>query len=825
MSNFDLDEMTQLAIRAGVTELTLGRSQNIVVDHVLYGAILTYDRFSRSLQDAGVNVRALKANTARQFPKLSIMTPNPVFEERLLRGIQHVAKQNNGVVSLTMLLLWILRNRPQSLILNDIENQSVSIDAVATYLDSASSESSEEEALTIPDELAPFTVDMTAQAQSGMYDRAIGRDPEIQEILVTLAQRRSPNPILIGEAGVGKTAIVEEIACRIIEGSLPSLSGNTRLVSVNLGGAVAGTMWRGEFERRMQAWIQYAEANPNVIFFVDEAHILVGAGNMTHGADAANMLKTALDRGRMRVIFATTPTEYQATIERDPALSRRLVPIFVDEPSPHVLNEILSAQAQDLGRHHRVTISNEAVAAALRVSRFITGRNPAAACKILDRAAAYASLTAQQGTNQDRVQSLNDAFERALSDGDIAQALEIQNELTRILGSEASAAPVTITARHIVDEVARLTGIAPELIDGRTSDVVQNVRKVLHESIIGQDPAIDAIANALNRRILGVSTDERPIGSFLFVGPSGVGKTETARMLAHALFGDPDAVIHIDMASLKYGHAVSSITGAPPGYVGYDDPTPLDTVRRKPYQVILLDEIEKADPSVVQMFLQALDQGRIQMNNGRVVDLRNCIIIMTSNAGSDYKRTSPLGLARGSHHDDAVIPEALQETFRPEFLGRIDAIVPFQPLTYEHLKDIAQKMTHRIARRIAERRGIEIEAALDDAAASLLARIAETPAFGARTLRRIIESGVGPVLYEAVNNADAHRCTVTIELHDDNAYRPLVSQRGHPLNVTTIISDLQKCLTATVHHDRSVTSSPVSASPSQPPSHGRWSRR
>ena len=799
MEHVDLDPSLRLAVEKGTAFLTIGYEQKVVADHVLAGAaLISFEPFVRALRQVGIDPNRLVENVRQGFRRQtfygSMMEADPNLRECMQRAIDPAS----GRIGLGAVLLEILRKNPPSLVLKEVQAQGVRIDALIGALETELRQSATtgDENDDIPESLRPFVIDMVALAAGGKYPPVVGRDEEIAQVLVTLAQRYTPNPILIGNAGVGKTAIVEEIARRIASDDIPSMRG-VRVLSVSIGGAVGGTMLRGQFEQRIQDLIAFCRRNPNVVLFIDEAHMIVGAGNALHAADAANMLKTAMDRGDIRAILATTPGEYQVSIENDAALARRVVPVHVGPPSHNALRTIMRAQAQSLSDFHRVTIRPDAIETAIRLSRFMVGDNPSASVAVLDRAAARASVFRRSNAGVD----IEAEIAQALANGDVERATRLFEQLGEGGAERPEERPV-VTSGDIVNEVAQATGIAPELLDGRASDLVDRVDRVLRESIIGQPDACDAIVRALSARILGVSSDSRPIGAFLFVGPSGVGKTETAHALAQALFGDSEAVLKIDMAGLHDAHAMSSLLGAPPGFVGYDQPTPLDAIRRRPYQVVLLDEVEKASPAALLAFLNALDCGSIQMANGKSVDVRNCIFIMTSNAGTGYQQSAPIGLV-GDRQPDDDLPQAIKDAFRPELLGRLHAIVPFRPLTQEHLADIARLMVRSMAKRLADR-NVAVDLQLSDRAATLLATVAQSPAFGARTMRTVIETAIGPKvlgLLSARGSDTPLSCVIDIVGEPG----PAGAQRGGSArNVQAVIEMVKDRVVVSAIGDRSV---------------------
>ena len=640
--------------------------------------------------------------------------------------------------------------------------------------------------------LKEFTRDLTADARAGKLDPVIGRDSEIQRVIQILSRRTKNNPCLIGEPGVGKTAIAEGLARKIVLGDVPDDLLDKRLLSLDLSGMVAGTKYRGEFEERIKKVLEEVQKAGNVILFIDELHTIVGAGSAEGAVDAANIIKPALGRGEIQVIGATTLNEYRKYIEKDAALERRFQPVQVGEPSREASLEILKGLREKYEQHHKLHITDEALEAAVNLSaRYINDRFlPDKAIDLMDEAASRVRMEAEElspelKSLEEKINALVKDKEAAIAAQDYEKAAQLRDieknyrdqvELEREKRKKNSAQHRPVTEEDIAAVVSGWTGIPVTRLTEDEGERLLHMEDTLHKRVVGQDEAVKAVARAIRRGRVGLKDPKRPIGSFLFLGPTGVGKTELCKSLAEAMFGDENAMIRIDMSEYMERHTVSRLIGSPPGYVGHEEGGQLtEKVRRKPYSVVLFDEIEKAHEDVWNVLLQILDDGRITDSQGRTVDFKNTVIVMTSNIGAKALTAAgaKLGFSseeRGSDPDaetafqrakDTVMAE-LRQTFRPEFLNRIDDIIVFRALTQEDIQEVARRMLNTVSARM-ETMGIHLDAS--DEAVAELAKEGFDPKYGARPLRRAIQSKVEDAVAEKMldgtfQTGDTARLTV-----------------------------------------------------------------
>ena len=620
--------------------------------------------------------------------------------------------------------------------------------------------------------LSQFGRDLTKLAKDGKIDPVIGRQKEIERVIQILSRRTKNNPCLIGEPGVGKTAIAEGLALKIVSGEVPELLKDKKIYSLDLTGMVAGTKYRGDFEERIKKVIDEVKNAKDVILFIDEVHTLIGAGSAEGAADAANILKPSLARGELQIIGATTIEEYRKHIEKDAALERRFQPVMVDEPSQEEAIEILKGIKDKYEAHHKVKITDEAIESAVKLStRYIGDRYlPDKAIDLVDEAASRVRLRSytapsdlkeleekKKSVEAEKLSAVNaQEFERAAALRDEERKLDKEIKDKRENWHDmAGKSHDEVTPADIADIVSSWTGVPVTQLSTEESDRLLHMEDELHRRIVGQDEAVEAVSRAIRRGRVGLKDPKKPIGSFIFLGPTGVGKTELCKALAAAMFGDENAMIRLDMSEYMEKHTVSRLIGSPPGYVGYDEGGQLtEKVRRKPYSVVLFDEIEKAHPDVFNMLLQILDDGVLTDGQGRRVDFKNCIIIMTSNVGAKLisQKQKAFGFAAGAKEleqnekeiKDAVMGE-LRNTFRPEFLNRVDDIIVFQRLTKDNIKEIASRLLAVLQKRVED---MDIEVAFSDEAVSKIADAGFDDVYGARPLKRAIQSRIEDALSE-----------------------------------------------------------------------------
>jgi len=637
--------------------------------------------------------------------------------------------------------------------------------------------------------LSKYSVDLTDLAREGQLDPVIGRDLEIRRVMQTLTRRTKNNPVLIGDAGVGKTAIAEGLAQRIVSGDVPESLQGRRVIALEMGSLVAGAKFRGEFEERLKAVMdEIRQAAGEIVLFIDEIHTVVGAGAGEGSLDASNMMKPALARGELQTIGATTPNEYRRYIESDPALERRFSPVWVDEPDTETAIEMLETLRPRYEQHHGFTIEQSALDAAVQLSaRYISDRLlPDKAVDLIDEAAAKnrienESMPSYLKDMQQSLQRLDDEEESASVRSDYESAANAKAEKLRLnekyqdaLGEWRKTHEVreTVTDEDIASLIAERTGIpVARLVEGEGERLL-NLEERLHSRVIGQDQAVEALADAVRRARAGLKDPKRPIGSFIFLGPTGVGKTELARALAEFMFDDEDNMIRVDMSEFQERHTVSKLIGAPPGYVGYDEAGHLtEAVRRRPFSVVLFDEIEKAHPDVFNTLLQVLDDGRLTDSHGRTVDFRNTIIIMTSNLGSSDVKREAFGFNKQSREETesaqlrSSVEEALKQQFRPEFLNRLDEFIVFDSLTQEDIEQIVDKFVGEVSERVQD---LKVTIELTEEAKTWLAKTGFDRMYGARPLKRAIQRQVeSPLSKRLLAGEFTEGSTILIDLGEN----------------------------------------------------------
>ena len=773
------DDAQRVLSFAQEAALELGHDY-VGTEHVLIGLIKVKNSVAaKALNELGLSAETIiedvEEHIGRGNKKASSVYMTPRVKHVLELAVEVANHMNHNYVGTEHILLGLLSDgggvavgilRNHNIRANDI------VDTIRTILgssDSSSHSGEDRKDNSSLGELADFSTDLNESAKQGKIDPVIGRDKEIARVIQILSRRTKNNPVLIGEPGVGKTAIAEGLAQRIVNGNVPEILRNKRIISLSISSMLAGAKYRGEFEERLKKAIDEVQKNDDMIIFIDEIHTLVGAGATEGAMDAANILKPALARGEFQVVGATTLDEYKKHIEKDAALERRFQPVLVGEPSEEDALEILKGLRDRYEAFHKAKITDEALEAAVSLSsRYITDRFlPDKAIDVVDEAASKVRMKVFSAAPdvkalETQLADVKKEKEAAVTAQEFEKAAEMRDEEKRIekeindkkkAAKENSDAKLVVTDEDIASVVAQWTGIPVSKIAQEESESLLHLEEELHKRVIGQDEAVVAVSKAVRRARAGLKDPKRPIGSFLFLGPTGVGKTELARALAVALFGDETAMIRLDMSEYMEKHTVSRLVGAPPGYVGYEEGGQLtDAVRRKPYSVILLDEVEKAHADFFNILLQVLDDGRLTDSQGRTVDFRNTVIIMTSNLGAKaLRKDSPeLGFLAAKKADSNTedvsvvnfkeakksVMDSVKRHFRPEFLNRIDEMIVFHALTSNDLKQIVTILMDTVVKRLGDM-GLSLE--ISSAAMDLLVKEGSDFSMGARPLKRAIQ--------------------------------------------------------------------------------------
>ena len=774
------DDAQRVLSFAQEAALELGHDY-VGTEHVLIGLTKVKNGVAaKALEELGIVTEdifeAVEDQVGRGNKKATSIYMTPRVKNVLELAVQVANRMNHNYVGTEHILLGLLSDgggvavgilRAMNIRTDDI------VEAIRHILGSSTNgnHSGQEGANNNGDlgELTDFATDLNESAKQGKIDPVIGRDTEIQRVIQILSRRIKNNPVLIGEPGVGKTAIAEGLAQRIVNGNVPEILRNKRIISLSISSMLAGAKYRGEFEERLKKAIDEVQQHKDMIIFIDEIHTLVGAGATEGAMDAANILKPALARGEFQVIGATTLDEYKKHIEKDAALERRFQPVQVGEPNEEDALEILRGLRDRYEAFHKAKITDEALKAAVTLSsRYITDRFlPDKAIDVVDEAASKVRMKVFSAAPdvkalEDRLNTVKKEKEAAVTSQDFEKAAKLRDEEQALVkeiddkktvAKEESDQKLIVTEEDIASVVAQWTGIPVTKIAEEESETLLHLEDELHKRVIGQDDAVTAVAKAVRRARAGLKDPKRPIGSFLFLGPTGVGKTELARALASSLFGDESAMIRLDMSEYMEKHTVSRLVGAPPGYVGYEEGGQLtDAVRRKPYSVILLDEVEKAHADFFNILLQVLDDGRLTDSQGRTVDFRNTVIIMTSNLGAKalHKNSTELGFLAPkkaeSHSNDSKkidfkeakksVLDAVKRHFRPEFLNRIDEMIVFHPLTEEDLTKIVTILMSDVIKRLGER---DLHLEITPEAMKLLVKEGSDFTMGARPLKRAIQ--------------------------------------------------------------------------------------
>ena len=783
-------EKANKALNLAIESAEEMRHNYVGTEHILYGLVKEGSGVAATaLNECGVTEDALREKLESINGTMSLveLTPDDFTPrtKRVLRAAVIISSKTGYTYVGTEHLLLAILSESDSYAVAFLEELGVSVERLAQAVSKGMQGGADDGFGGFENESAPngsqkggsaldkFGRDLTQAAKNGEIDPVIGREKEIQRVIQILSRRTKNNPVLIGEPGVGKTAVAEGLALEIAKGNVPEILKDKRVVSLDLTGMVAGAKYRGDFEERIKAAIDEVKKSKNTILFIDELHTIVGAGAAEGSADAANILKPSLARGDFQVIGATTLNEYRKYIEKDAALERRFQPVKVGEPTPEQAVQILKGLRDSYEAHHKVKITDEAINAAVTLSsRYIADRYlPDKAIDLIDEGASKVRLASL--TSPDNVKELEDEiadYEKekasAINEQDFERAARLRDEQKELQTKLDDAKKKwqeqqkgnsgEVTAEDIAKIVSEWTGIPVVQLTKEESERLLNMENVLHERVIGQSEAVTAIAKAIRRGRVGLKDPKRPVGSFIFLGPTGVGKTELCKALAEAMFGDENAMLRLDMSEYMEKHTVSKLIGSPPGYVGFEEGGQLtEKVRRKPYSVVLFDEIEKAHPDVFNMLLQILEDGRLTDSQGRTVDFKNTVIIMTSNVGARLITEKQSSLGFNSENENAeesekkdikeLVTGELRKVFRPEFLNRVDDIIVFNKLNKDEIKQIAVKMLKTLENRLDK---MNIKISFTDNAISEIANKGFDENYGARPLRRAIQNEIEDPLSE-----------------------------------------------------------------------------
>lgn len=783
-------EKANKALNLAIESAEEMRHNYVGTEHILYGLVKEGSGVAATaLNECGVTEDALREKLESINGTMSFveLTPDDFTPrtKRVLRAAVIISSKTGYTYVGTEHLLLAILSESDSYAVAFLEELGVSVERLAQAVSKGMQGGADDGFGGFENESAPngsqkggsaldkFGRDLTQAAKNGEIDPVIGREKEIQRVIQILSRRTKNNPVLIGEPGVGKTAVAEGLALEIAKGNVPEILKDKRVVSLDLTGMVAGAKYRGDFEERIKAAIDEVKKSKNTILFIDELHTIVGAGAAEGSADAANILKPSLARGDFQVIGATTLNEYRKYIEKDAALERRFQPVKVGEPTPEQAVQILKGLRDSYEAHHKVKITDEAINAAVTLSsRYIADRYlPDKAIDLIDEGASKVRLASL--TSPDNVKELEDEiadYEKekasAINEQDFERAARLRDEQKELQTKLDDAKKKwqeqqkgnsgEVTAEDIAKIVSEWTGIPVVQLTKEESERLLNMENVLHERVIGQSEAVTAIAKAIRRGRVGLKDPKRPVGSFIFLGPTGVGKTELCKALAEAMFGDENAMLRLDMSEYMEKHTVSKLIGSPPGYVGFEEGGQLtEKVRRKPYSVVLFDEIEKAHPDVFNMLLQILEDGRLTDSQGRTVDFKNTVIIMTSNVGARLITEKQSSLGFNSENENAeesekkdikeLVTGELRKVFRPEFLNRVDDIIVFNKLNKDEIKQIAVKMLKTLENRLDK---MNIKISFTDSAISEIADKGFDENYGARPLRRAIQNEIEDPLSE-----------------------------------------------------------------------------